>query len=188
MDSITFESWIADGCCGYEHNTGGDGDTSFFGSDFTSCRSCGCAYGNNIEEGFVFDFQFPNGNFEGIGGSDSTGHGDGYNNYDQFRRNIYYGYGSAWYGRGNDSGAGEGWFNNQIDNPADCCTLRLYNNQKVHYVDGIPCLPRHIRNALAFVDVIGEDMQTCPMVIAKGCGLFAHGKTIKEAVGALKQK
>ena len=187
MDSVAFESWIADGCCGYEHNTRDDEDTCIFCDGFTSCRCSGCAYGNNIEESFIFSFQFPNGNCEGIGAGDGTGHGDGCNNHDQFRRDIYYGYGSAWYGKGNDNGSGEGWYNEFYDHYTSC-TLITHNNQRVYYVDYIPCLPRHIKNEFAFVDVIGKDMRIYSMVIVKGHGLFAHGKTIKEAVNALEEK
>ena len=192
MDSVAFESWIVDGCSGYEHNTRGDGDVSFFGKGFTSCSSCGCAYGNNIEYSLVFNFQFPNGDCDGIGGGDGTGHGDGYNNDNQFLRDLFYGcgygYGAVCYGRGNNTGAGEGWYTYDIDDHYYSCRLITHNNQRVYYVDSIPCLPRHIRNNLAFVNVIGKDMRLYPMVIAKGHGLYAHGKTIKEAVSALEEK
>ena len=59
---------------------------------------------------------------------------------------------------------------------------------KIYYIDGITCIPRRIRNQFALVDAIGRNKRPSKMVLIKGHGLIAHGKTVREAAKALEAK
>jgi len=59
----------------------------------------------------------------------------------------------------------------------------------VHYIDSLPCVIKSIKGDIALVDIVGVmDFSLSSMFVAKHGGLFAHGKTIKEAVEAVQDK
>ena len=146
-----------------------------------------------------------------IGWGDGSACGNGFeHNYDHISRQFCHacgGYGNGGFGRIASAAAGSGEIDGSgygarfacgdgCEKNEDWCegcsnkyVLQKYKGQKVYYIDGIPCCPRHVRNNFAFVDIIEEkDFSTTPMFIAKGHGLFAHGMTIKEAAIALEEK
>jgi hypothetical protein len=67
--------------------------------------------------------------------------------------------------------------------------LRKHNSSFVHYIDKAATVITKIRQNVARGYIIGDDMQLSPCFIAKNDhGIFAHGKTAKEAVQALADK
>ena len=98
----------------------------------------------------------------------------------KYQQNVYLlkynGYG---YGYGNGDGDGYGY---EIK-------IHSYENEPVHYIDGIPCVIKSIKDEYAFVEVVDTvSFGTKRMYVAKRYGLFAHGVTLKEAVEQVEEK
>ena len=91
-----------------------------------------------------------------------------------------YGYGSgSGDGSGDGSGYGDGYGYGDI---------KSFNNVKVCYIDGIPCIFKSIKLNIAKVNIINKDLTLTTTFVAKGHNLFAHGKSIKQAVDSLQEK
>lgn len=58
----------------------------------------------------------------------------------------------------------------------------------VYQIDEVPTIVEHIRENVARGFILNEDFTLNPCFIAKGNGYFAHGKTIKDARDALREK
>ena len=83
-------------------------------------------------------------------------------------------------GYGNGSGEGDGYGNgNGILN---------YCGHDVYRIDDQPTLIYHVRDNIAKGALIREDMSLAPCYIVKNDGIFAHGKTLREAQSALMDK
>nr|DAG76964.1 MAG TPA: hypothetical protein [Caudoviricetes sp.] len=100
----------------------------------------------------------------GDGNGYSSGDGNGYSNG--------YGYG---YGDGNGYSNSYGY------------GIKKINGMDVVKIDNIPTAIKKIRGNIAFGYVF-EKMQLKPCYVVKQDGLFAHGKTVKEAFAALQEK
>ena len=66
--------------------------------------------------------------------------------------------------------------------------LKTYNNQTVHYIDGIATVIRTAFGNAARGYVINSDLTTKHCVIVKSGNLFAHGDTFADAQAALQEK
>ena len=65
----------------------------------------------------------------------------------------------------------------------------MHLGSPVHYIDALPCVIRSIKRDVAMVDVIDvNSFETSQMFVAKHGGLFAHGKTIEDAMEAAQAK
>ena len=80
-------------------------------------------------------------------------------------------------GRGSGNGSGDG---NGIG-------VKKINGMDVVEIDNIPTAIKKIRENIVFGYVF-ENMQLKPCYVVKQDGLFAHGKTVKEAISALQEK
>ena len=63
-----------------------------------------------------------------------------------------------------------------------------FDGQDVYNVDGMQTIITSIIRNTALGFVLNDDFTLTPCFIAKGNGYFAHGKTLKEAVEALRAK
>ena len=131
-----------------------------YGSSIGDDRGYGCGYGSGTASG----------DGSGYGRGCGSGIGDG--------NDCGYGYGYG-YGRGCVDGYDDGY---------GMGGLISFNNEPVYYVDGIPTIINKVRGNLAKGYAINDDLTTAPCYIVKHNGLFAHGKTIKEAEQALEEK
>ena len=66
--------------------------------------------------------------------------------------------------------------------------LKTYNNQTVHYIDGIATVIRTAFRNAARGYVINSDLTTRDCVIVKSGNVFAHGDTFADAQAALQEK
>lgn len=138
----------------------------------------------------------------GSGGADDDGDddGDGYGGgYGSGRCSIDgSGYGSSYgsgdcYGSGDGRGAGSGGGNGR---GGDCNGsgggygngVSEYNGRKVYMIDGIDTMIDHVHGDVAKGRILKSDLTTVPCYIVKRDGLFAHGKTLREAMDALRDK
>ena len=90
------------------------------------------------------------------------------------------GYGSG-YGSGDGSGSGGGYGYGY--------RLKAYNEEKVYYIDSIPCVLESVHDNWAAVLIINNDDFTATAAfVAKQDGRFAHGATIRDAFAAVTEK
>lgn len=101
----------------------------------------------------------------GYGYGSGDGYGDGYGSGDG------YGYGS---GDGSGDGYGDG--------------IKSVNNYDIYIVDGVPTVITALFDNYAKGFVLGNDFTLNPCYIAKSGDIFAHGKTLREAVAAMQGK
>ena len=109
------------------------------------------------------------GDGSGYGDDDGSGYGDGYG----------YGYG---YGSGHGSGSGSGSGDGYNDGVVSFC------GQKVYQIDDVPTLIDHVHGNAAKGRILRDDLSTEDCYIAKKGILFAHGKTLRAAMDALRDK
>lgn len=125
----------------------------------------------------------------GSGCGSSYGYSDGYG--DGSGDGSGYGYGSGCgpssdsgygYGDGFDSGDGCGSGSGYDDGVVSFC------GQKVYQIDGVPTLIDHVHGNAAKGRILRGDLTTEDCYIAKQGSLFAHGKTLRAAMDALRDK
>ena len=80
------------------------------------------------------------------------------------------------YGYGYGSGCGDGY------------GIKAINGQQVHMVDGISTLIDVCHDAYAMGRILHSDLTTEKCFVVKQNGMFAHGKTLREARDALLEK
>lgn len=120
---------------------------------------CGSGYGNGCGCGY--------GDGCGCGHSGSRGYGEG----------CGYGYGS---GFGSSCGYGDGC--GYDDGVVSFC------GQKVYQIDDVPTLIDHVHGNAAKGRILRDDLSTEDCCIVKQGSLFAHGKTLRAAMDALRDK
>ena len=117
--------------------------------------------------------------------------GDG-SGYGSCRSDGSYGYGYGY-------GCGCGY----VDGSGSCCgfgcsssgsvfsdnlSLKQIGEDIIYNIDGVPTIISHIRKNVAKGFILNLDLSKKSCYIVKGNGLFAHGKTLKEAQNALVAK
>ena len=113
----------------------------------------------------------------GYGGGSSYDYGCGYGaGYDDGDGSGYgYGCGSGHgYGDGSGYGGGGG--------------VVSFCGQKVYQIDDVPTLIDHVHGNAAKGRILCDDLSTEDCYIAKQGSLFAHGKTLRAAMDALRDK
>ena len=99
------------------------------------------------------------------------GSGDGYG----------YGYGSGYgYGDGSSDGSGYG---DGYD-----CGISYFDGKDVFVIDEVQTIITYIKDAVAKGFILNRDFTLTPCFVVKGNGYFAHGKTLEEAMTALRKK
>lgn len=101
--------------------------------------------------------------------------------------NISYGYGYGWgYGSGYADGSGNG--SGDGSGYADDSGIKSLNNQDIYIVDGVPTIITVLFDNYAKGFIVGSDFTLKPCYITKSGDIFAHGKTLREAVAAMQDK
>lgn len=164
MESLTFEQKVLaflNPGSGYGSGDGsGSGDSDSYGYGF------GEGYGSGYGD-------YSSGDGGGSGSGFGGGHGSGYGNGD--------GSGSGDYGDGDGSGYGFGGCHGSD-------RIKAINGQQVYMVDGISTLIDVCHDAYAMGRILHSDLTTEKCFIVKQNGMFAHGKTLREARDALLEK
>lgn len=112
-----------------------------------------------------------NGNGDSYGSGNGSGNGYGYG--------FDYGSGSV-YGSGSGYGSGYG--------SGDGYGIKDVNGQQVYQIDNISTLIDVCHDAYAMGRILHSDLTTEKCFIVKQNGMFAHGKTLREARDALLEK
>lgn len=122
-----------------------------------------------------------NGNGSGFGDGSGNGNGSGYGNGDGYGDGSGNGYGYG-FGYGYGYGDGYGYGNGFGDG------VKKVNNHDIYIVDDTPTIITALFNNYAKGYIVGNDLTLKPCYIAKNGDIFAHGKTLREAVTALQDK
>ena len=147
---------------GYGYGFGfGDGSGSGFGYGYGS----GYGFGDGSGYGYGFGYGYGYGDGDGSGYGDGDGSGSGYGDGD--------GSGSG-YGDGDGSGSGDG--------------IKSFNSERVHTIDGVPTILRHVRGNVAHGVILNRDLTTTNCYVAKQDNIFAHGETLAKTMEALRDK
>ena len=139
----------------------------------------------------------------GYGCGDGSGDGYGYGCGD----GCGYGYGSGdgygdgsgdGYGDGSGDGRGDGYGDGSGDGCGDGCGygdgsgdgygIKNFNGEAVYKIDGVNTLIRSVRGNTAHGAILNGDLTLTPCYIVKQDNVFAHGKTLREAMEALRDK
>lgn len=146
-----------------------------------------------------------NGECYGQGDGYGEGYGDGYGRGDGYgyvyERELGYGKGDGdGYGYGNADGTGygyrygEGYGDGYGDGYGRCDGygygdgVSEYNGRKAYMIDNVATIIDHVHGPVAKGRILRQDLTTVPCYIVKQDGLFAHGKTLREAMDALRDK
>ena len=93
---------------------------------------------------------------------------------------MSYGYGSGYgYGYGSGSGSGYGYGSGYPES---------INGEKIHVIDGVPTIIRHVRGNIAKGAILKNGLQLEDCFVVKQDGHFAHGETLAKAMEALRDK
>lgn len=129
------------------------------------------------------------GSGDGSGSGSGSGCGDGYGD----GSGCGSGDGS---GCGSGCGSGSGWGDGYGDGSGSGCVagdgdgdgIKAINGQQVYMVDGISTLIDVCHDAYAMGRILHSDLTTEKCFVVKQNGMFAHGKTLREARDALLEK
>lgn len=128
-------------------------------------------YGYGSDCGYGNDYEYDCGCGYGYGSGSGSDSGNGF------------GSGSdSGYGDGNGCGYGSGSGNGYGDG------VKKVNNHDIYIVDETPTIITALFNNYAKGYIVGNGLTLKPCYIAKNGDIFAHGKTLREAVTALQDK
>ncbi len=128
-------------------------------------------YGSGSGDGSGYGYGSGSGSGYGYG----DGSGDGYGSGD----GSGYGYGDgSGYGSGDGSGYGYG----------SGYGIKRFHGETVYRIDGVNTLIRSVRGNTAHGAIVNNDLTATPCYIVKQDNIFAHGKTLREAMEALRDK
>ena len=101
------------------------------------------------------------------------------------------GYGSG-YGSGSGSGSGDGYCDGSgygygYGN-GDGYGIKSINGETIYIIDCVPTLIDHVKGNFAKGRILKDDFTFERCYVAKQDGYFAHGKTLREAMEALRDK
>ena len=94
---------------------------------------------------------------------------------------LSYGSGSG-YGSGDGDGDGSGCGSGYGSGPDSICGMEVYR------IDGVCTCITHVHGSIAKGFILRNDLTFEPCYIAKQDGLFAHGRSVREAMEALRDK
>ncbi len=99
------------------------------------------------------------------------------------------GYGSGYgYGSGSGSGDGAGYGYGSGSGSGDGSGIVSFCGQKVYQIDGVPTLIDHVHRNASKGRILRDDLSTEACYIVKQGSFFAHGKTLRAAMDALRDK
>lgn len=137
------------------------------------------SFGRGSSYGDGSSYGASEGTGRGCGDDDGSGYGNGSDSgYDYGCGSSYgCGFGSSYGdGRGSGSGSGSG------------CGIKSFCGQKVYQIDDIPTLIDHVHGNAVKGRILCDDLSTEDCYIVKQGSLFAHGKTLRAAMDALRDK
>lgn len=102
---------------------------------------------------------------------------DGYGSGSSYSSGSGYGDGDG-YGSGYGSGFGYG----------SSFGVKTINGKDVHCIDKVETIIRSVKGNIAKGAILNSDLTLSPCFVVKQDNLFAHGKTLKEAMSALRDK
>ncbi len=116
-----------------------------------------------------------------------SGYGDGYGygNGSGYCSGYGDGYGS---GYGDGSGRGSGYGDGYGSGYGSGRGVVSFCGQKVYQIDDVPTLIDHVHGSAAKGRILRDDLTTEDCYIVKQGSLFAHGKTLRAAMDALRDK
>ncbi len=104
---------------------------------------------------------------------------------------VNYGSGSgdgSGYGSGDGSGYGYGYGSGSGYGSGDGSGIKRFHGETVYRIDGVNTLIRSVRGNTAHGAIVNNDLTATPCYIVKQDNIFAHGKTLREAMEALRDK
>ena len=130
---------------------------------------------------------YGSGSGSGYGSGSGDGDGSGYGSGD----GSGYGYGSgsgygSGYGDGDGSGYGSGSGSGYGSGYGD--GIKTYNGKTVYKIDGIATIITRIIDNMAKGFTLNDDLTLEHCYVAKEHNFFAHGKTPREAIEAVREK
>ena len=143
------------------------------GFDYGFGDGCGSGFGSGSGDG--------SGYVGGSGSGDGYGYGDG----------CGFGFGSgsgdgSGYGSGFDYGFGDGCGSGFGSGSGD--GILRFCSEDVYMIDGVPTMLGIIYGNIARGRILLEDLTTKTCYVVKQGGVYAHGKTPREAMEALRDK
>ena len=150
---------------------------AFLSVDSGDGSGYGYGYGDGYGDGSGYGYGYGYGSGDGYGYGDGSGYGygDGYGSGDGYGYGSGYGYGDG-YGDGSGYGYGDGY------------GIKRFNREAVYRIDGVNTLIRSVRGNTAHGAIVNNELTTTPCYIVKQDNIFAHGKTLREAMEALRDK
>ena len=139
----------------------------------------GYGYGDGDGSGDGSGYGYGDGSGSGSGDGSGYGSGSGYG--------YGYGYGSG-YGSGSGSGYGSGYGSGDGYGDGSGSGIKSFNGEPVYRIDGVNTLIRSVRGNTAHGAIVNNDLTLTPCYIVKQDNVFAHGETLREAMGALREK
>lgn len=128
---------------------------------------------------------------DGDGSGDGSGYGDGDGSGYGGGDGDGYGYGSgSGYGdgSGDGSGDGDGYGYGYGSGDGSGYGIKSFCGEPVHMVDGVATIIRVVRGNIARGLILNGDLTTSPCYVAKQDDVFAHGRSLREAMEALRDK
>lgn len=116
------------------------------------------------------------GSGSGYGYGSGSGSGSGYS--------YSYGYGG---GPGSGSGSGDSYGSGD-GSGSGYDGIKTVNGKKIYLIDNIPTLVKKSKYNVLFGWIFRRDFTLQRCYVVKGNGYFAHGRTVKDASGALQDK
>ena len=125
----------------------------------------------------------------GDGYGDGYGYGSGYGYGDGYGDGYGYGSGDgSGYGYGSGYGSGDGSGYGYGSGDGSGYGIKRFHGETVYRIDGVNTLIRSVRGNTAHGAIVNNDLTATPCYIVKQDNIFAHGKTLREAMEALRDK
>ena len=194
---------------GYGYGSGsGDGSGYGYGSGDGSGDGYGdgSGYGYGYGYGSGDGYGYGDGYGDGYGSGDGSGYGSGDGSGDGYGDGSGYGYGDgsgsgsgdgSGYGDGSGDGYGDGSGSGSGDGSGDgsgsgSLVLLQIRGKPVYYIDEVPTVITAVNGYYAKGFIVTSIFTLRPCFVAKYVDeyicIFAHGKTLKDAVKALEKK
>ena len=141
----------------------------------------------NIKEFLAVNSGYGDGSGYGCGAGDGSGYGYGYG----YSYGYGDGYGSGYghcigygrrYGEGYGDGSGSGYGGGYGSG------IKSINGDTIYIIDCVPTLLDRVKGNVAKGRILKDDLTFEKCYVVKQDGYFAHGKTLREAMTALKDK
>ncbi len=125
------------------------------------------------------------GESSGWGWGESSGWGWGESSGWGWGESSGWGWGES---SGDGSGEGEGWGSGSASGWGLSGGVKSFCGQKIYQIDGVPTLLNHVHGNAAKGRILRADLTTEACYIVRQGNLFAHGKTLRAAMDALRDK